>query len=1005
MIFFIFPNAVFADNLWASDFGNDYGDYLYFDSSEVNNLKRTYNNFTCSDNENYIELSRLDYQNKDRTDYIYMEKSADDECWINIDIKKNYRARSSKTYNYFLLEADIKSEVKGAKTFIFSLNGTTPILQMHTDGYLYSKGVKLGKSVIGTDWVNVKAAVDVSKMTADIYINDILAQSITMVTMKTPTLESVKTDMVQGNGNFYIDNYRITGLDNSFSLDNEIKSSIFGDYSNEKAFMEGKVGFSRYSDYYYSKSKNKLCEKTLYQNGALYAFEDDFNAAFGTNVFYNATDKKVEFGEYTVDISGNLYRSGAKIKTLEKSFVVSDSKVYYPISEFAENLLFKKTAYDEKCGLLIISDGDVSISNDNWNYFSMRDSSVRITLLNNLDLLNNFIMYERPTAEKLKSDAEKTLVSLDVHPRIMINSEKISQIKQNAQNDADFKILYDRFMKKAEGKLKESVTQYKFADNIRMANLSAANIMYLGLAWNLTGDERFLEKGWLELKSVAEFPDYNLASIINSGISNELLAIGYDWLYNGLNAERREFIENTLLNKALKPLADGYYGRIFARGDDWSTLKWASNMNAVANAGAITSAAALFDKYPDYCFDVISKAIQSLEYTMIMYAPEGAWNEGLWYWHYCASFLGVGMLTLKSVFSSVYGLDRAQGFDKTPYAAMALIGPCGINNFGDAEFENVTSYNSFGLIAECLGDGFLEAVRVKSLLADTSLSVLATDVITYKKTSAAVYPKEKSVKISGGEIFTVRNDDYEPNSEKLYFSTHFGPSSGYHQHIDTGTFVYDILGERWAEDLGWEDYKIQNTYGYTASDIYRMRAEGHNVLIINPSKDAGQKTKCFVPVESYASGEKSAFAYADLTELYQDAQSVKLGYYIGDNMQSVTARYEIDLNKTSEMYWFMHTKADINVDGNIAYLTKNGKTVTISFLAENADASLSKMKAEPLETSPQIPEQNKNAEYGKVAIKLTGSGKITLTIKIAPLSESISVTDIKNESLTNWKIE
>ena len=97
----------------------------------------------------------------------------------------------------------------------------------------------------------------------------------------------------------------------------------------------------------------------------------------------------------------------------------------------------------------------------------------------------------------------------------------------------------------------------------------------------------------------------------------------------------------------------------------------------------------------------------------------------------------------------------------------------------------------------------------------------------------------------------------------------------------------------------------------------------------------------------------------------------------------------------------MHTKADINIENGGAYLTKNGKKIYLRFECENASAEISKMKAEPLPTSPQIDVQNKNTEYSKVAVKLTGKGKMTLTVKLSP----IEITNIKNDSLDNWKTE
>ena len=215
----------------------------------------------------------------------------------------------------------------------------------------------------------------------------------------------------------------------------------------------------------------------------------------------------------------------------------------------------------------------------------------------------------------------------------------------------------------------------------------------------------------------------------------------------------------------------------------------------------------------------------------------------------------------------------------------------------------------------------------------------------------------------------------------------------------------DIDGVRWAEDLGMDDYNLQNQLGYGQKDLYRYRAEGHNTLVINPDESIGQREPAFAPVIRYDANSSSGYVISDMSEIYEDVNSLKTGYYIGDDMKTVTARFEIDLKEYSDMWWFMHTKADIEISGNTAYLTKEGKTLAITFETDADTAELKEMAAQPLPTSPQVPEQNQNAGVSKVAINFTGTGNVTLTIKMTPVSSGLPVDDIMNNSIDQWDLQ
>merc|ERR1712039_1032114 len=51
-----------------------------------------------------------------------------------------------------------------------------------------------------------------------------------------------------------------------------------------------------------------------------------------------------------------------------------------------------------------------------------------------------------------------------------------------------------------------------------------------------------------------------------------------------------------------------------------------------------------------------------------------------------------------------------------------------------------------------------------------------------------------------------------------------------HTHADQGTFVLDMLGERWAIDLGADSYFDRGYFSLQKFDWYASSTRGHNTL-------------------------------------------------------------------------------------------------------------------------------------------------------------------------------
>lgn len=65
------------------------------------------------------------------------------------------------------------------------------------------------------------------------------------------------------------------------------------------------------------------------------------------------------------------------------------------------------------------------------------------------------------------------------------------------------------------------------------------------------------------------------------------------------------------------------------------------------------------------------------------------------------------------------------------------------------------------------------------------------------------------------------------NPESSFVGIHAGDNQASHGDLDIGTFVIDALGERWAIDLGMDNYNLPGYFDKKSNrwNYYRKRAE------------------------------------------------------------------------------------------------------------------------------------------------------------------------------------
>lgn len=998
-------NSDWIDEVGAS---NEAGDDTFFDSRYIwTSGDPHYVNLISAPKTNSIEYARYDYKNPTRETYIHLDRTdTGNDCFFDICLDRfAYTKNLDKTFPYYYVEADYKVEKPGAEWFILFRDNSTSAnadyypIEGLPDGSIKLAGGSAYSSVATKGKIfNLKIFINMKQKYCDVYIDNKLAGIKMPLPENFKKFKRMRTSLyTAGKGDLYIDNMVVRGINNPV-IDGEYQpTSIYPTDDAVKKFLSDKVAFHAYGDYFFAGGeKNAVDGKPVYEKDLNEYFVpvSTVNKAFGTN--FAASENGISDGSISVGANGKINKNGETDELINK-MRYADGEYYVPISEFCEKVL-SRSVFFFKTGLILVSDKILKLKADDWNYFCFRGDTSDISIWNDLDFLNAYMQYERPTTEKMLEDFKKIDPEMNSHPRVYMTAADFEEHRAQYKTNEQYKKIADDVIKMADDALESEEFTYKYDDAMRMLNTATAvweKFSVLGYAYNMTGDKKYLDKAYKDILSLDKFPDFNTSHIIDTGYFAQGLGIAYDWFYNGFTDEQRETAKRVCFDKCLKSLAGIHYGEISSASNGskgWGSAKGGSNYNGMINGGIIAAAIATMECDSEYCTEAVNNSMRSMEYILQNLMPGGGWSEGVFYWDYGLKNVMSSIVSIKNAFGSDYGLSKSMGMKDTLNFASSALGVDGANNFHDSSNTYSHSFPIFMTLSKILGDTNAFKIRIADL--DGYDRVDKSDAFFYnfdaeKDIASDTAKLPNALKTDGVELFSIR-DSYDPKEAKFYFSTHFGITSGYHTHNDTGTFVLDMLGKRFAEDLGSENYNLENELGYKQTDIYRKRAEGHNVIVLNPDKDFNQTGGLFVPITKYASNENGGYVVTDMQGVYKDTTRMKLGYYIDDNMNSLTMRNEFSTAKKSTAYWFMHTKANVLIDGNTAILSRDGKSVKLEFQTNGSDASISEMAAAPLETSPQVPEQNKNEGYRKIAIKFTASGDTNLTVKISPLGMSVS---------------
>jgi hypothetical protein len=404
------------------------------------------------------------------------------------------------------------------------------------------------------------------------------------------------------------------------------------------------------------------------------------------------------------------------------------------------------------------------------------------------------------------------------------------------------------------------------------------------------------------------------------------VSLAYDWLYDKLPDAERAAIESALFRHVLEPALAAYEDPILL----WPKRR--DNCALVSHSGILIAALALLGQYRDLATQLIAKILAASQNIFEVFAPDGAWPEGLSYWSLAIRYASLMVAALESTLGDSFGLADWPGFAQTGDFALHTVGPFGAAfNFGDSEQQYDVSPLAWlahrfqrpidtWLIRDY--DGWylpfttIWGTRPRTGPTDLNLPrgkiFRGSDLACFRNTWSTA-PKERPVYLAikgGNALGTGRASSGRPEDIML------------HTQADAGSFVVDGARRRWVIDLGSDDYDLPGYFDPGADNksgprwrYYRTHTAGHNTLVVD---GLNQVPNARTPILGSCIEDDCKWVVFDLSAAYgKPADSIRRGAaLIG---RQVVIQDEIEPEISDNVVWAIHTSANpASVVGSVA---------------------------------------------------------------------------------------
>lgn len=601
--------------------------------------------------------------------------------------------------------------------------------------------------------------------------------------------------------------------------------------------------------------------------------------------------------------------------------------------------------------------------------------------------------HEEPTDDSLPEaqaiiNRLKTTHPNNSHPRIMATEQDFDRIRNLIDTDPHMKRWYDQLKSTVTNSFDQPLPTYVRTSSqgflLSTSRRVLRDVQQLGMMYKIEQDGSYVERAWDILHAAGEFPDWNPDHFLDIAEMLAAFGIAYDWMYEGWTEQQQSYLRSKMVSNGLNRALQAYRGDIPSVPYRWAGwVNGSNNWNTVSNGGIAIAALAIADESEELelmAGELLESGLRSFEPMLETFAPDGGGEEGVGYWDYNAQYYVYYMASLESALGTSYGMTDALGIAETAFFPIYLAGPNGSFNYGDST-TGIIQNPIFYWFARKFDNPDIAKYHLPA--QGNQLSLLWYDPDLMSDDDQLQLDSDRIFsKIAVGSMRSAWNDPYAS-----FVGFKGGDNRYNHMHSDLGTFVFDALGVRWAHDLGGDSYSLPDYFGAGRSNIYRLRTEGQNTLVINPEIASEQKREARADIVKSGFTPQEAYMVTDLSEAYEaHATNVKRGIALVDHRRNMLVQDEISLKEPGEIYWFMHTLADVEVadHGKSAWLSNGDKKVWAHILTSGDDVVFEIRDPRPLLSSPDLAGNGYNAG-SKLTIHVEDTDSLQLSVIFIPL--------------------
>ena len=607
------------------------------------------------------------------------------------------------------------------------------------------------------------------------------------------------------------------------------------------------------------------------------------------------------------------------------------------------------------------------------------------------------------------------------HPRIFLDSKKLSRIKKTIKNNQLMGKAFENIREEGEQMLAEPIPERKGGE---LPTYGFRRVQNLAFLYKITGENKYLKGAKRAIFTIANWKDWYPRNYIKTSRLAAALGIGYDWLYHELSKKERKEIREAIIEKGFK---SSYNGQWWV----YSNHNW----NSVCHGSLTIAALAIIDEDDTKMSDkVLKRALNAFPILLNeYYGPDGAYPEGPGYYTMATEYSVIMIAALESALGTDFDFKNYDGFMESAKYFLHSKGPT------DYYFNYSDSYSGrkrkgvyiffpeiFWFASETEDPTLLwhQKPMLKKLVMEEEKPVKPLLFLYKDREISREQPENLNWMGQGEGPVSFHRTGWD--QKDTYIAIKGGSPGTNHAHMDVGSFVIDAMGERWAMDPGSQSQRKLEPSGLDiwnmnqTSDrwkVFRFNNFSHNTLVIDSML---QRVPGKGRIVRYSSDYDFSYSVVDMGTVYQgqlgNNPTVRrgVGLYkdgsiiIQDEIKAKAKRVG-SVDWGMDVQWQMLTEAEVEiVNDNTAILEKNGKKMWLYLLSPKSawynvfSSTSAKLGIKNTENPPHdYDAKNEGTRMVTINKEIDAPGEINrITVYLHPQEEAEELPEVK--SLYEW---